>query len=86
MPILQKSNHLKDKCFWNPNNLDNKLKEKQEVAINEVFAQQPKHGMSKKGKTQLMVLPLITLSFAILVANKVIHQQITFGNKRSSKL
>jgi hypothetical protein len=47
------------------------------VAINEVFAQQPKHGMWRKGKTQPMVLPLTTLSFAILVANKVIHQQIT---------
>jgi hypothetical protein len=24
----QRSNHSKEKCFWNPNNLDNKLKEK----------------------------------------------------------
>ncbi len=39
----QKSNHSKEKCFWNPNNLDNKLKEKQEVVVNEVVAQQSKH-------------------------------------------
>jgi hypothetical protein len=30
-----KSSHLKDKCFWNLNNLGN-LKEKLEVVVNEV--------------------------------------------------
>jgi len=29
----KKSNHQEEKCFWNPNNLENKLKEKQEVKI-----------------------------------------------------
>jgi len=26
--FCRKSNHQKEKCFWNPNNLENKLKEK----------------------------------------------------------
>jgi hypothetical protein len=26
--FCRKSNHQKEKCFWNPNNLKNKLKEK----------------------------------------------------------
>ncbi len=32
----KKYNHQEEKYFWNPNNPKNKLKEKQEVAVNEV--------------------------------------------------
>jgi hypothetical protein len=34
----KKSNDQEYKCFWNPNNPENKLKEKQEVAINKMAA------------------------------------------------
>jgi hypothetical protein len=34
----KKSNHQEYKSFWNPDNLENKLKEKQEVAINKMVA------------------------------------------------
>jgi hypothetical protein len=36
----KKSNQQKEKLFWNPNNLENKLKEKYEVSINEMATQQ----------------------------------------------
>jgi hypothetical protein len=36
----KKSNQQKKKLFWNPNNLENKLKEKYEVSINEMATQQ----------------------------------------------
>jgi len=32
----KKSNHQENKCFWNLNNPNNKLKEKQEVVVNEM--------------------------------------------------
>jgi hypothetical protein len=35
----KKFNHPEKKFFWNPNNLENKLKEKHEVSINEVATQ-----------------------------------------------
>jgi hypothetical protein len=46
----KRSNHQEEKCFWNPNNLENRLKEKQEVAVNEVTAQQPRQGNYKHDK------------------------------------
>ncbi len=48
----KKSNHPKEKCFWNPNNSENKLKEKQEVVVNEVAIQHPRQSNWKKEKTQ----------------------------------
>jgi len=34
-----KPRHSKEHCHWNPNNLNNKLKDKKEVATNGVLAQ-----------------------------------------------
>ncbi len=36
----KKSNHREDKCFENLNNFNNRLKEQQEVVVNEPGAQQ----------------------------------------------
>jgi len=34
-----KLGHSKERCHWNPNNPNNKLKDEKEVAVNGVFAQ-----------------------------------------------
>jgi hypothetical protein len=46
VPILQKNQSLRKKCFWNPNNLKNK----QEVIVNEMVTQQIRQGNWKKEK------------------------------------
>jgi hypothetical protein len=42
----KKTNHQKNKCFWNPNNLENK----QEIIVNELVAQQIRQGNWRREK------------------------------------
>lgn len=50
MQILKGSNHLKDKCFWNPNNRDKKLKEKLEIIVIMYLLNNQNKIHGKKGK------------------------------------
>jgi hypothetical protein len=37
--FCHKPRHLKEHCHWNPNNLNNKLKDKKKVSMNEISPQ-----------------------------------------------
>jgi hypothetical protein len=64
--------HFKEHCHWNPNNLNNKFKDKKEVAMNRVLEQhggiRNKSSNKRSHKKKKNLIPsFIVASFAILL-------------------
>jgi hypothetical protein len=67
--FYHKPRHLKECCHWNLENLNNKLKDKKKVSVNELFFRQGKEWLetTKNKGTQIKeVFQSIVVSFAFI--------------------
>jgi hypothetical protein len=81
-----KSRHSKECCHWNPNNPNNKLKDKKEVAVNGVLAQfggtgnksSSKRGQGKGNKSTSII-------YCCFICNSIEHQIYDYLHKDATQ-